>query len=509
MLAQGLPESQVVNLWNTLLESGADLVTDAGEPFSLTSPGRLNDSRGADICGAVLLSSHGKRCGDIEFHVLAGDWYRHGHHRDPAYRKVILHVVLSNDRSPILNPVDEIPTISLYRYLNESVQQSLKLGDPVKAFPFPGCQASGWDPGKTVAFLEAAGEARFQEKVVGFLQLLQFREGGQVLYAGIMEALGYTKNKVPFTELADRVPLDSLESIVRRQGSPAAGMTEIQASLIGTAGLLPSQRRPPGVIQEYSAGENGCCEELSGHGVNKATPSPLLNSTARGGLIKEIFARSDVRKDASVYVSDDYTTLVEQAWQSGTSSNIMSLQSWDLYKVRPANSPVRRLAAMSYLLMGCGRAGLFDTLMGKFEGTPSGQGRLLVDGMQVASDGYWLDHYEFGLPSPVPVSGLIGSDRASEIIVNVLLPFMYALGSIKTDTKMMDKSRDLYRTLPAGEGNSIERHMIGRLGLHKGSTGTAVRRQGLIHVYKTFCVQGRCGECGLKLTQTLKSQSQR
>lgn len=476
MLAQGLPESQVVSLWNTLLESGADLVTDAGEPFSLISPGRLNDGHGADICGAVLLSSHGKRCGDIEFHVLAGDWYRHGHHRDLAYRKVILHVVLSNDRSPILNPVDEIPTISLHRYLNKSVKQSLKLDEPGKVYPVPYCQTSGRDPGETVAFLEVAGEARFQEKVVRFLQLLQYREAGQVLYAGIMEALGYTKNKVPFTELADRVPLDLLESIVRRQGSPAAGMTGILASLIGTAGLLPSQRRPPGVIQEYSAGE--------------------------------VFVQSDVRKDASECLSNDYTTLVEQAWQSQGSSNVMSLQSWDLYKVRPVNSPVRRLAAMSYLLMGCGRAGLFDTLMGKFEGTPAGQGRLLADGMQVASDGYWLDHYEFGLPSPVPVSGLIGSGRASEIIVNVLLPFMYALGSIKTDTKMMDKSRELFRTLPAGEGNSIERHMIDRLGLRNQAVNMAVRRQGLIHVYKNFCLQGKCGECGLKLTQTSKIKIQ-
>ena len=54
----------------------------------------------------------------------------------------------------------------------------------------------------------------------------------QLLYQGIMEALGYTKNSKSFRELAQRVPL----SEIRGKSDES-----IQAILFGVAGLLPSQ----------------------------------------------------------------------------------------------------------------------------------------------------------------------------------------------------------------------------------------------------------------------------
>lgn len=436
------PESQVVSLWNTLLESGAGLVTDTGEPLSLQYPGRLNDDHGADICGAVIITRHGKRCGDIEFHVLASDWYNHGHHRDQAYRKVILHVVLWNDRPPILNPEDELPTISLYHYLTDSVKQSLRLSEPAAAVRIPCDQAAIHNPEKTAAMLEAAGEARFQEKAVRFQQRLVHGNAGQVLYAGIMEALGYSKNKIPFVELAERMPLELLESSGRRKVPDAACLAGQQALLMGTAGLLPSQR-------------------------------------------------PDSPEDGD----DDYADVIEKAWHTADRAGIMSLKSWDLYKVRPVNSPVRRLVAMSYLLQRYREKGLYNSLMEAFKNVPADKGKLLINGILVASDGYWRDHYDIGMPSPVSLTGLIGADRAAEIAVNVLLPFMHALGCRLKNITMREKARELYRSLPAGNSNSIERCMAERLGLRNNVAGTACRRQGLIHIYRNYCTRGSCNEC--------------
>jgi len=55
-----------------------------------------------------------------------------------------------------------------------------------------------------------------------------------------MGALGYAKNKLPFLELARRLPFQVLESMTQIPDEECLAWQ--QALLLGTAGLLPSQR---------------------------------------------------------------------------------------------------------------------------------------------------------------------------------------------------------------------------------------------------------------------------
>jgi hypothetical protein len=48
----------------------------------------------------VLLPSGVTRTGDVEMHLRATDFVHHGHAEDPAYARVILHVVWEDDRPP-------------------------------------------------------------------------------------------------------------------------------------------------------------------------------------------------------------------------------------------------------------------------------------------------------------------------------------------------------------------------------------------------------------------------
>ena len=57
-----------------------------------------------------------------------------------------------------------------------------------------------------------------------------------------MTALGYASNKEPFLELAERVPLSVLESVVNSERTVEKILIHRQALLRGNAGLLPSQR---------------------------------------------------------------------------------------------------------------------------------------------------------------------------------------------------------------------------------------------------------------------------
>ena len=64
-----------------------------GHTVSILHPGRRNEDNGPDFLEAVV-EIDGLRCrGDVEFHICAEDWFRHGHQQDQRYRNVVLHIL--------------------------------------------------------------------------------------------------------------------------------------------------------------------------------------------------------------------------------------------------------------------------------------------------------------------------------------------------------------------------------------------------------------------------------
>ena len=72
-------------------------------PWPLLRPGRAGRGPGPDVREACFLTAGGMpRAGDVEMHLRASDFARHGHHRDPAYDGVLLHLVWEDDqREPV------------------------------------------------------------------------------------------------------------------------------------------------------------------------------------------------------------------------------------------------------------------------------------------------------------------------------------------------------------------------------------------------------------------------
>ena len=66
----------------------------SGAPLRVHFAGRWNRAAGPDFHGAILLDGAGRaRRGDVELHRRPAGWRSHGHHRDPAYARVLLHLV--------------------------------------------------------------------------------------------------------------------------------------------------------------------------------------------------------------------------------------------------------------------------------------------------------------------------------------------------------------------------------------------------------------------------------
>jgi hypothetical protein len=269
----------------------------------------------------------------------------------------------------------------------------------------------------------------------------------QSLYQGIMGALGYSKDKLPFLKLAHRLPIQILESITQGSVSDEDCLIRQQALLFGFSSLLPSQR------QDWHHKKG---------------------------------------------IDDPWVAGLEKHWASCHHAQALSTNAWCLFKVRPSNSPVRRLAAMSYLTLRYREKGMLERLTNLIKGALVGtNSRRLEKGLLVTADGYWASHFDFGPGSRLKNSTLLGFERAADIIVNVLLPFVSAWSQFTSQIELERKALDLYHHYPKLITNSIERHMMSQLGLSKDLINSAQQQQGLIHIYRNLCTQGKCDDCRL------------
>jgi hypothetical protein len=408
--------------------------TAEGRHVEVVHPGRVSEDGGPDFRDAVIAIDGERVRGDVELHVRASDWRAHGHHRDPRYNSVILHVVLwSSGGLPIgLENGKTVPTLVLSQYLDGSI------GDicPVPAEP---CYQAAVRLGDAMMgeLLDNAGEERFLRKAALFQEGLRAEQANQVLYQGIMRALGYSKNKERFQELASLMPLSVIQGLIHQGEGLQRQHLMLQALLLGTAGLLPSQR--------------------------------------------------------GIMVAEETVSELEGIWRSLDALMTVNPEQWRFFRLRPHNLPARRLVAASYLLVRYMREGLARSALDLVAEARGHRG--LEAGFMIAADGYWRRHFDFGCEGNA--LSLIGRGRARELIVNIILPFVWAM--VGPQQELGRRALELYRCYPNLVENRITRSMQGLLWGKRAPTvvNSAQRQQGLLHIYHSFCWQWDCLHCPL------------
>jgi hypothetical protein len=430
-----ISEKEATLLWQQL--AGKVVASVDGETLGVVYPGRSSGDSGPDFRDAVIANQFHLARGDVEIHVRSSDWYSHQHHANAAYNNVVLHVVVWHDcdSATLLQSGRQVPVLSLanaLRYQPYLLPNRLACSQILD-------RTDGQTLGK---LLNNSGEQRFKQKAMHF-QVEMSRSApselsaGQALFRGIMRALGYAKNTKPFEDLADRLPLDSIES--------KAGLVPKQALLLGTAGLLPSQRQPGRRAREQ-----------------------------------------EVRK-------------LEQAWRSVAEHvEPMTEHEWTFLHIYPNNSPVRRIVAQSYLLERYRARKLVAGILQLVREAPQPDGSHAIEkGLTVAAEGHWRNHFGFDARSKTEIPTVLGSSKAGEIAVNVVLPFAYSWGRVFNEPDLATKAIGLYSNYPGLADNGITRHMLKQLCLGEHARGTARLQQGLIHIFRNYCREGRCGECPL------------
>ena len=229
-----VPEAAVQDAWVRGLFEPGGLRTTGGEPVRVLDRGRLNADSGPDVRGVRVEIGGMLWAGDVEVHTSSSAWEAHGHHRDPAYDRVVLHVVLSADRTTgTLRRADgsRLPELVLLPHLDRSLRSLLRsfYVEPRTA-PHCGHRWAEVDDGLRRAWVRHLGVERVRARARALGEAYGRRPDlDRLLVTRAFRALGYEANADAFEALAERLPWAALRAL----DGP-----EVHAVLLAASGLV-------------------------------------------------------------------------------------------------------------------------------------------------------------------------------------------------------------------------------------------------------------------------------
>ena len=431
--------------WFDVALRPAGLVTHDGEPVEVEDPGVWNLEAGPDFLGAAIRIGTERRrlAGDVEVHIHPNAWRTHGHHADPRYRGVRMHVTYYP--GPV--PAAELPPGAVQIALREPLARipgfSFDQVD-LTAYPFarrasvPPCLAvvRSWPGAHKQALLDAAGQERLRTKAARLAEYIAEQGPAQAVYEETLAALGFKLNKRPFRELARVLPLDRLRA------AAAGDQLTTFALLSGVAGLLPE------------------------------TPGPR-------------WAETDRRFFRQVW---DAWWKHRERW----AHRALPRHAWSFGGQRPANHPLRRLmAAAAIFAPPGGGAERWLALAGRHPSDFAARFTRELAGLRAP---YFDQRAVFGGLCTPHRMALIGPDRAQALLLNVAIPLVAAAGPGESF------ARGLLDALPAEADNAVVRQTALNLFGPDHPTShyrTGLRRQGLIQIFHDYCLndRSRCASC--------------
>jgi hypothetical protein len=262
----------------------------------------------------------------------------------------------------------------------------------------------------------------------------------QVLYEGVMEGLGYSKNQQPFLKLSQNVTLKQIKKF-----GLVSHNTTIEALLFGAAGLIP-----------------------------KITS--VRNKESR-----------------------EYIRQLTHEWKSLQHSlhfEFLHAADWQFFPTRPSNFPTLRLAAACTLIKKFLSEDLFRHIIQILKSNISitEKESKLVKLFSTETSNYWQCHYNFDEAAPKMVTAL-GTTRTREILINAVLPVSLLYARIFKDKAVREGALHVYQSLPATENNSIIQLMEKQLLKGRLSLKNVSYQQAVIQLYKYYCTEDRCDDC--------------
>lgn len=285
-------EIDLCRAW-TRLPRSIPLVTTDGHAVDVIHLGTWTHGFGPDFRDAIIsIDNEPALTGSVEIHQRTKGWEEHGHHLDPRYNDVVLHVVGRDDRIETRRSDGKIvPTVVL------NIQQTGEA--PVG----PDWSLVGGDvcaedvarnsPDVLRDAIGNLGDLRMTTRAEVIESDLASMSADALLYREILTALGYRQNRETMRDLVQQLPWGVVAYDTTSSRSAAL--------LLGVGGFLPLSDR----------------------------------EIAHSGLRPE-----DARKVNMLWVGES------AKWGLST----LPSSRWTLARIRPQNHPIRRLMQFTSLI---------------------------------------------------------------------------------------------------------------------------------------------------------------
>jgi hypothetical protein len=217
-------------IWKFQLYQSNSLLFD-GEKMEVIHPGELNCDSGPDFFNAKIKVGDTIWVGNVEVHLKASDWYRHGHDKGPAFDNVILHITGQNDQAVYTSKGRLVPTLELLfdkTYLVNYNELMVKQ----KWIPCAERIAS-IDPIIISSWFSKIGVERLESRTLHILDNLSntVNDWDEAFYRQLARSYGFHVNSQPFEALANATPYKILKKY-------SDNLLRLEALLFGQAGLL-------------------------------------------------------------------------------------------------------------------------------------------------------------------------------------------------------------------------------------------------------------------------------
>lgn len=184
-----------------------DLRSTSGKRLKVLDPGRWNMQEGPDFLEARLELDGHEVIGDVEIHFYANDWWHHGHDRNPHFERVVLHVLLYDDRisgaeaqsarmeSLVLMPLLER---DLEEYAMEAALLDLEQINELAWFE----RFMAKPLAERRVLLEALATERWQLKAGYARKRLEQADWARCCHESTLEVMGFARNRGPMHKIA-------------------------------------------------------------------------------------------------------------------------------------------------------------------------------------------------------------------------------------------------------------------------------------------------------------------
>lgn len=379
--------------WKHRLFRQYNLKTTEGEDIEIIDTGLHNHDAGPDFFNAKINIGGTMWVGNVEIHDKSGDWYQHGHDKDPRYNNVILHVVANANTEVCTSEGRRLPQTVIT--VPEEVERHY--AELLSTDSYPPCYRIVPSLSRLTihSWMSALVTERLEQKTDAILQRVEKCHGAweNAYFITLARSYGFGINSDAFETWAEHIPLTT---VAHHQDDPM----QIEAIFLGQAGLLNTEAIPERYRQQAAD--------------------------------DEYFKTLD----------NEYRYLAHKF-----SLTPMDHRLWKFLRLHPQNFPQIRISQLAKLHHER-KTGLASLLECKDIDD-------VMKTLGTSATEYWQTHYNFGQESRRNTKKL-SKQSMNVLAINTAIPVLFAYGRYKGKEELCEKALEMLDELKV-ENNAVVR----------------------------------------------------